>query len=174
MINKNLNIMNIKLVTLIFLIVTLLSCAQEKTKFDEVALNETFTNLKGEQISFQKIINQYKGKTIFIDIWASWCSDCVASIPDLKKMQAEEKEVVYLMLSLDKTFDAWKKGIEKHQLKAAHYLITKGWKPSDFCKSINLDWIPRYMIVGKDGSIKMNKAIKFKDKKIIKTIKEDK
>lgn len=163
-----------KTILAVLFAMTLSSCAQEKTTFDEVALSETFTNLSGEQLPFQEIINQYKGKTVFIDIWASWCSDCVASIPDLKKLQAKEKEVVYLMLSLDKTVDAWKEGIKKHDLIGEHYLITKGWKPSDFCKSINLNWIPRYMIVGKDGTIKMYKAIKFKDKKIRKTIKEDK
>ena len=162
-----------KKIFILLLAITITSCAQ-KTTFNEAALNETFTNLDGKQIAFQEILKKYKGKTIFIDIWASWCSDCVAGLPDLKKLQSKEKDVVYVMLSLDKTAETWKLGIEKHNLKAEHYFITKGWKPSEFCKSIDLDWIPRYLIVGKDGTIKMFKAIKFSDKKITKTIKEDK
>lgn len=165
--------MKIKTILFVFLIAIFTSCAQEKKTFDEVALNETFTNLNGEQISFKTILNKFKGKTIFIDIWASWCSDCITGIPDLKKLQANEKEVVYLMLSLDKTVDKWKDGIKKYDLTGEHYLINKGWKPSEFCSSIKLNWIPRYLIVGKDGSIKMFKAIKFSDEKIAKTIKAD-
>jgi hypothetical protein len=57
-----------KKVLIILLAISLISCAQEKTTFDEIALNETFTNLNGEQVPFQEIINQYKGKTVFIDI----------------------------------------------------------------------------------------------------------
>ncbi len=164
-----------KKVLLILLAVNLMSCAQ-KTEFDTVALNETFTNTKGNQIAFKDILAKHKGKTIFIDVWASWCHDCVGSLPKLKELQTKEKDLVYVMLSVDKTIADWKKGIAKHELKANHYFITKGWKgknASEFCKSINLDWIPRYMIVGKDGKIKMFKAIKFSDKNIEKIIKED-
>ncbi len=162
--------------TILFLATILLfwHCKAQETAFDKVALNETFTQQDGTQIAFKDILKKNKGKTIFIDIWASWCSDCVAGIPKLKKLQAKEKEIVYVMLSLDKTPELWKAGIEKHQLTAQHYLFLKKWKQSEFCKSIDLDWIPRYMIVGKNGSIKMYKAIKFSDETIERTIKEDK
>ena len=151
-----------------------MSCAQEKTTFDEIALTEKFEQLNGDEISFKSILDKHKGKTIFIDIWASWCHDCVGSLPDFKKLQAKEKEVVYVMLSLDKTAEAWKKGLKKHELSGEQYLFTKKWKESDFCSSIKLDWIPRYLIVGKDGTVKMYKAIKVKSKKIKKVIKADK
>lgn len=162
--------------TIIFVIAILLlwSCEAQKTTFDEVALNETFTQIDGTQLQFKDILKKNEGKTVFIDIWASWCSDCVAGIPEFKKLQAEEKEVIYVMLSLDKTNELWKEGIKKHKLKAQHYLFTKKWKESEFCKTIDLDWIPRYMVIGKDGEIKMYKAIKLTDKVIKKTIKEDK
>ena len=154
--------------------ITLNSFAQDKTSFVKPALDEVFISQEGNRVAFKDILSKYKGQTIFIDIWASWCSDCVGSIPKLKELQKAESNVVYVMLSLDKTIDLWKKGIQMHQLKADHYLFTKKWKKSTFCASIGLDWIPRYMIVGKDGSIKMYKAIEFTDSKIIKVIKADK
>jgi len=163
-----------KLLLLFIALVTLNSFSQDKTTYDKVALNEVFISQKGEEIQFKEILDKYKGQTIFIDIWASWCSDCVGSIPKLKILQLESKEVVYVMLSLDKTPELWKKGLEKHKLEGEHYLFTKKWKQSDFCKSITLDWIPRYMIVGKDGTIKMYKAIEINDEKIMKAFKEDK
>lgn len=154
--------------------ITLNSFAQDKTTFIKPALDENFISFEGNRVAFKDILAKHKGKTIFIDIWASWCSDCVGSIPKLKELQKTESDVVYVMLSLDKSIDLWKKGINMYQLKADHYLFTKKWKKSNFCASIGLDWIPRYMIVGKDGNIKMYKAIEFSDTKIKQTIKQDK
>ena len=150
------------------------SFSQEITSFKKPALNEVFIDREGNTIAFKDLLAKYKGQTIFIDIWASWCSDCVGSIPELKDLQKKEKEVVFVMLSLDKNINSWKAGIKKHALQAEHYLFTKKWKKSAFCASIVLDWIPRYMIVGKDGTIKMYKAIKFSNPKIIDVIRRDK
>jgi len=147
--------------------------AQNKTSFDKKAFEEQFISYDGDRVSLNDILSKHKGKTIFIDIWASWCSDCVGSIPKLKELQKNEKDLVYVMLSLDKTIDLWKKGIKKYNLKAKHYLFTKKWKKSTFCSSISLDWIPRYMIIGKDGTIKMYKAIEFSDRNILKAINAD-
>jgi len=41
-----------------------------------------------------------------------------------------------------------------------------------FGSSINLDWIPRYMIVDKEGKIALFKAIEADDEKLIATLKE--
>jgi len=163
-----------KLLIVLLFVTTSVTFAQNKTSFDKMALQEKFISNDGDRVSLNDILLKHKGKTIFIDIWASWCSDCVGSIPKLKELQKAEKDVVFVMLSLDKTIDLWKKGIKQHNLKADHYLFTKKWKKSTFATSIGLDWIPRYMIVGKDGTIKMYKAIEFSDSKISKTIKSDK
>jgi len=162
-----------KILLLLIVLLGFNSYSQDKTSYDKVALEEYFVSENGDFVQFKDILAKHKDKTIFIDIWASWCSDCLGSIPELKKLQQKEKDVVYVMLSLDKTKDLWRKGIKKYNLKADHYLFTKKWKKSPFCESIKLDWIPRYMIVGKDGTIKLYKAIEFKDENIIKKIKSD-
>jgi len=157
------------IIVLITLFVGLTNMAQEKN-FDKVALKESFISQEGESLLFKQILERYEGKTIFIDIWASWCSDCVKSFPALKDLQKKEKDITYLMLSLDKEEESWKKGITKLGLKGEHYLFTSKWKTSGFCKSIALDWIPRYMIVDKKGEITMFKAITLDDSKILKAI----
>ena len=53
--------------------------------------------------------------------------------------------LTYLFISMDKNYESWKKGIEKYEFKGEHYLTHDGMK-GVFGKSINLDWIPRYMI----------------------------
>lgn len=156
----------------IFLICILfISCkAQETpTQFTEEALNDTFITYEGENISFKSILEKHKGKTILIDVWASWCSDCVKGMPKVKALQETNTDVVFLFLSADKSFESWKKGIIKYQVNGEHYYMSKGMK-SIFSKSIDLDWIPRYLIIDPQGNIKLFKVIKADDSQLIKAL----
>ena len=126
---------------------------------------------KNETITFKEILDQYKGKTVLIDVWASWCPDCVKGMPKVKTLQKDFPNVTYLFISMDKNYEAWLKGIEKYDVKGEHFLTTDGMK-GVFGSSINLDWIPRYMIVDKEGKIALFKAIEADDEKLIATLKE--
>ena len=70
---------------------------------------------------------------------------------------------------MDKDFDKWKAGIEKHELQGDHYWAIDGMK-GEFGKSIDLDWIPRYIILDKTGKIALYKVIEADDEKLIKTL----
>ncbi|MFH4964203.1 TlpA disulfide reductase family protein [Gaetbulibacter sp. M235] len=139
--------------------------AQEPTVFSNEALNDTFINLEGETVAFKDILNKHKGFNIVIDIWASWCKDCVGGIPKVKELQLEYQETAYVFLSLDKTQEAWKRGIEKLGIKGDHYFMQSGWKGA-FGTFAALDWIPRYMVVDKQGNIKLYKSVEADDEKI--------
>ncbi len=155
-----------------FLVILLVffSCNTEKpTQFSEEALNDTFITLQGENIQFKDIVNKHKGQTILIDVWASWCRDCIKGMPKVKNIQEENPDVVYLFLSLDKNINSWKKGIDKHQIKGEHYYMQSGWK-GPFGEFLDLDWIPRYLVVDKQGNIKLYKATKATDKDITNSI----
>lgn len=148
----------------------LISCeTQNKKEFSKEALENVMVSKENQPITFQEIINQYKGKTVFIDVWASWCSDCVGGMPKVKVLQEKHPELVYLFISMDKNYEAWVKGIEKYNVVGEHYLTSDGMK-GVFGKSIDLDWIPRYMIVDKDGNIALYKVIEADDSKIEETL----
>mgnify|MGYP000737133665 CR=1 FL=1 len=158
----------------LFVVSAACSTAQDKTQFSEKALADTMVSLQGEKLSFSSIINKYKGKKVVIDIWASWCGDCVGGMPQVKKLQKDSSDdVVYLFLSLDKNVDAWKRGIKKYNVQGEHYFVPSGWK-GDFNKSIDLDWIPRYIVVDRTGKIELFKATKATSKKLAKAIKTKK
>ncbi|WP_452219488.1 TlpA family protein disulfide reductase [Lacinutrix salivirga] len=134
--------------------------AQEiPTVFSTEALEDTFSTLEGESISFKNILENNKGETILIDVWASWCADCIKGLPKVKDIQTKYPNVQYVFLSLDKDHQKWKKGIKKYGISGQHYFMDSGWD-GPFGKFIDLDWIPRYMIVDKNGEIKLFKAIK--------------
>ncbi|WP_372756255.1 TlpA family protein disulfide reductase [Mariniflexile sp.] len=156
-----------KLKYIIILFLSALSCkAQETpTTFSEAALNDTFVTLEGNSLTFQSILDTNKGKKIVIDVWASWCSDCIKGMPKVKSLQKEYPNATYVFLSLDKTQDAWKRGIEKYEVNGQHYFMESGWK-GPFGEFIKLDWIPRYLVVDENGSIKLFKAIEADDKNI--------
>ena len=159
-----------KLFVLATLLVSTLGCAQnEETAFKKEALENAMVTIKNEPIKFTEILKKYEGKTVVIDVWASWCSDCIKVMPKVKSLQEQYPDAVYLFISMDKTYDAWKSGIQKHQLEGEHYLTSDGMK-GVFGKSINLDWIPRYMVVDKTGRIALYKVIEADDKNLIKTL----
>ena len=74
---------------------------------------------------------------------------------------------------MDKTVDKWKEGIEKHELRGNHYLANDGMKGA-FGKALDLDWIPRYIILDKKGKIVLYRAIETDFEKINNTIKNTK
>lgn len=152
---------------IIILLLSVLSCkAQETpTTFSEAALNDTFMTLEGESVTFKSILEANKGKTIVLDIWASWCSDCIKGMPKVRSLQKDFPNVTYIFLSLDKTQDAWKKGIKKYKVNGENYFMQSGWK-GPFGEFIQLDWIPRYMVIDPNGAIKLFKAIEADDKNI--------
>jgi thiol-disulfide isomerase/thioredoxin len=54
-------------------------------------------------------------------MWASWCGDCV-KMPKIKELQANNPDVDYVFISMDKTADKWLTGIDKHELKGDHFM----------------------------------------------------
>lgn len=156
---------------ILVLFITVLSCnSQAPTQFSEEALNDTFVNLEGDSITFKDILKAHKGKTMVIDIWASWCSDCIKGMPKVKALQTKYTDVAYVFLSLDRGEDAWQRGIKKYQVEGDHYFMASG-KKCDFADFVNISWIPRYMVVNKAGEIVVFNVIEANDDKLIEALK---
>ncbi|WP_300566076.1 TlpA family protein disulfide reductase [Flavobacterium sp.] len=161
-----------KLIALAFATVAfVIFCSNtKKDEFSSEALSYKMMTSEGTEMTFKEILKKHKGKTIVIEVWASWCGDCVKNMPKIKELQANNPNLAYVFLSVDKTPEAWKNGIAKHEIKGEHYLISDGMKGS-FGKAIELNWIPRYMIVDKKGKIALFKAIETDFETINATIK---
>ncbi|MBF4472246.1 TlpA family protein disulfide reductase [Flavobacterium sp. HJJ] len=163
-----------KIALLIISFVTF-SCTQaqkiQKTEFSEKALSETLLDSNDKQVKFQDILKKQKGKTTVIEVWASWCGDCVKAMPKLKELQSGNPKVSYVFISMDKTAEKWKLGIEKHELKGLHFMANDGMKGA-FGTAIDLDWIPRYIIIDKKGKIAVYRAIETDFAQIDETLKK--
>jgi thiol-disulfide isomerase/thioredoxin len=56
-----------------------------------------------------KSLADFKGKVIFMNMWATWCPPCIAEMPSIAKLHQEMgDEVAFVMLSLDQDFETAK------------------------------------------------------------------
>ncbi|WP_299669411.1 TlpA disulfide reductase family protein [uncultured Polaribacter sp.] len=160
-----------KKIILIFIILAS-SCTFEKpTEFSELALNDSAFTLSGKEVTVKEILNNYKEKKIFIDVWASWCADCIKALPSVKNLQKKYPAVVFLFLSVDKSKKSWKNGIKRFNIEGEHYNFPKGMKSGDFVDFINLGWIPRYIVIDELGKISLFKATNAADSSIEEALK---
>ena len=161
-----------KVIFLLVIFLTILSCKSQgnPTKFSQEALNDIFITLQGDSVTLKNILEAHKDKIIVIDIWASWCSDCIKGMPKVKALQEQFPDAVYMFLSLDRGQDAWKRGIEKYNVVGEHYYLPNA-KDCDFANFVNISWIPRYMVINAVGEIVVFDVIEANDNKLIEALK---
>lgn len=139
--------------------ITTFACSNaQKKEFPKESLTKSLVTPANTKISFDNILKKHLGKVTVIEVWASWCGDCVKAMPKIKETQAAYPDVDYVFISMDKDFEKWKMGIKQHNLVGDHYWATDGMK-GEFGQSINLDWIPRYIIIDKKGEILTYRAV---------------
>jgi thiol-disulfide isomerase/thioredoxin len=151
---------------------TTISCTQaQKTEFAPEALSSKLIATDKSETTFEKVLEENKGKIVVIDVWASWCSDCIKGFPKYMELQKQFPQATYLYVSMDKTWEKWIVGAEKYELRGQHFWAEDGMK-GVFGTAIDLDWIPRYMVIDKEGKIALYKAIEADDAQLVKTMKE--
>ncbi|WP_159802133.1 TlpA disulfide reductase family protein [Flavobacterium sp. MK4S-17] len=162
-----------KILLLPLLLVSLASCSQDSpTAFTPETLAAKMTSVDGKELTFKEVLEKHKGKVVVIDVWASWCPDCKKGMPKVHDLQKQFPNVDYVFLSYDRYDDKWKQGIESFGTKGDNYHVGTNMKKGAFSEGIKLDWIPRYMVVDKNGKIALFKAIEADDKKLIATLKK--
>lgn len=119
----------------------------------------TLKDLNGKDVT----LKDFAGKVVYMDFWASWCSPCRYEMkngsPKLHAKFKDNKDVVFLYVSLDSKVDAWKKAIKDDKIEGVHLLSqAKSGVDSAVGKAFNISGIPRYVIIGKDGKIFDNDA----------------
>jgi thiol-disulfide isomerase/thioredoxin len=109
--------------------------------------------------SIAEILKKYKGKTIYVDFWASWCIPCRAEMPNAAalKQKLKGKNIVFLYFGYNDKEPAWLKARTQLEIEGEHYLLNeKMIKEADELFGIN--GIPHYAIIDKAGNIESRKA----------------
>jgi len=93
----------------------------------EKALNFEYVNEKGEKISLQSL----KGKVVYLDIWASYCSYCVSQIPEITALQEKYPEIAVIRISVDEREQAWRGASERHNIDGYNLWANGMTSPAD-------------------------------------------
>jgi len=110
----------------------------------------TLNDINGESHS----LSNFKGKLVYIDFWATWCSPCRAQIPHLKKMKDtyKGKPIVFIAISLDDDKNAWEKMVNDEQLGGVQLHADRAWL-SDVAKQYQIFGVPTFVLVDAEGKI---------------------
>lgn len=101
-------------------------------------------------------LDDFKGKFVYIDIWATWCAPCKMQIPFLEEIEEQyhTKNIEFVTISVDKQKNKqeWKDLIKSKKMKGVQLLADNDFK-SEFIKSYNIKSIPRFIFLDPMGNI---------------------
>jgi thiol-disulfide isomerase/thioredoxin len=109
-------------------------------------------DINDKEVSFSDL----KGKYIYIDVWAMWCSPCKQEIPHLKKLEKafKGKNIHFVSISMDKPKDLkkWKKFVKDNKLTGIQLFADNAFE-SKIAKDYKINSIPRFLLFDKAGLI---------------------
>lgn len=129
-----------------------------KTKFDKKMLLAPgvaapvfkYTDINGKEYSLE----DFKGKLVYIDFWATWCGPCRHELPFLKTLEKDYhgKKVVFVSISLDDNKGAWEKMVKEQDMKGVQLYGEGAWK-SFVATNYQIRGIPTFFLIDANGNI---------------------
>ena len=110
----------------------------------------------GEAI-LRKILEPYKGRIVYLDIWGTWCGPCKEKLSesDYVKQQLKEFDIVYLYLANRSPEESWKNIIKQYKLtgdNCVHYNLPTAQQRA-VEEFLHVDAFPTYKLIDKQGNI---------------------
>lgn len=113
-----------------------------------------YPSLNGKEL-LDKILADNSGKTIYIDVWATWCSPCKQQIPHSLKMQEIFKEVEFVYLCCESGEEAWHNVIRQYQINGTHVLLNQ--EQFEYLKAkFSIAGVPHYILIDENGTVNFN------------------
>jgi thiol-disulfide isomerase/thioredoxin len=115
-----------------------------ETEFD---YSGTFLDMTGKRVN----LKDFKGKTLFINIWASWCGPCRIEMPYIHSLYGKVKDnpnIAFLMVATDNDFAKSKNFIQDKEYTFPVFHADEGLN-----SSLNSKTIPTTVVVSPEGKV---------------------
>lgn len=114
----------------------------------------TLVDTKGKEHT----IAEFRGKVLVIDVWATWCSSCLANMPkfiSLKESYKDNKQIEFITISIDRknARGNWLSTIAKRKMECMLNLYPHCDVQSQFESDYHISGVPRYIVIDSKGNI---------------------
>ena len=119
---------------------------------------ENYIDIKGGK----KSLDSFKGKYVYIDVWATWCGPCIQQIPYLQNLEKEyyNKNIEFISISTDenrRSGGSWEAAEKKWRdfVKSKNMSGVQLWAGQDisFQQAYQINSIPRFLLIDPEGKI---------------------
>jgi peroxiredoxin len=109
------------------------------------------TTLQGARIALQ----DFRGKVVLLDFWASWCAPCLSETPHLKAAAArfQDRPFVILGVSLDDAREMLEAVVQQRELPGVHTWDESG-RDNPIAELYNAQVLPTWYLIDHDGVIR--------------------
>jgi thiol-disulfide isomerase/thioredoxin len=113
----------------------------------KAAPNFTLSTVDGQQVSLE----QYRGKVVFLNFWATWCIPCREEMPALEQLHQtyQAQDLAILSIDLKESADQVKAFFLKHSLSFPALLDQNGSVFRDYLVA----GMPTTYLIGRDGTM---------------------
>ncbi len=103
----------------------------------------------------KRSLSEFRGKLLYIDVWTTWCGNCIVNFPRAKKLYERlqylhlDSAIQFINICTEDSKADWEEMLIRHSPTGVNFYATdtilyQTWK---------IDAFPRYLIVDRQGKI---------------------
>ena len=110
--------------------------------------NFTLADIKGSPVR----LNDYQGKVVLLNIWATWCPPCRSEMPDLQSFYSTNQDKGFVILAIDAgdSLPEVQSFVREYNLSFPVLLDPQ----IDLVKRMKIFNYPTSILIGRDGVVK--------------------